>query len=96
VIFDVWESGFFRYALQIQLTRSVVLNPEAVERIDAGVIGGVRPCVLTSRIGLNGAATDHVGPAVEARNDCYDVNDIHVVGAGEVQVDSPSTALATP
>jgi hypothetical protein len=79
VIFDVRESGFFRYALQVQLMRSVVLSPEAVERIDAGFLSGVRPCVLTSRIGLNSAVTDHVDPAVEARNDRYDVNGIHVV-----------------
>jgi hypothetical protein len=59
--------------------RSVVLSPEAVERIDAGFLGGVHPCVLTSRIGFNSAVTDHVDPAVEARNDRYDVNGIHVV-----------------
>jgi hypothetical protein len=70
--------------------RSVVLSPEAVERIDAGFLGGVRPCVLTSRIGLNSAVTDHVDPAVEARNDRYDVNGIHVGGAGEVQAGTAS------
>jgi hypothetical protein len=96
VIFDVWESGFFRYALQVQLMRSVVLSPEAVERIDAGFLGGVRPCVLTSRIGLNSAVTDHVDPAVEARNDRYDVNGIHMVAREKCRQAPHHTALATP
>jgi hypothetical protein len=96
VIFDVRESGFFRYALQVQLMRSVVLSPEAVERIDAGFLGGIRPCVLTSRIGLNSAVTDHVDPAVEARNDRYDVNGIHVVAREKCRWVHHHTALATP
>ena len=96
MIFDVRESGFFRYALQVQLMRSVVLSPEAVERIDAGFLGGVRPCVLTSRIGLNSAVTDHVDPAVEARNDRYDVNGIHVVARDKCRWVPHHTALATP
>jgi len=58
---------------------SVALSPQAVERIDAGFLGGVRLCVLASRIGLNSAVTDHVGPAIEARHNRYDVDGIHVV-----------------
>jgi hypothetical protein len=96
VIFDVWESGFFQYALQVQLMRSVVLSPETVERIDAGFLGGVRPCVLTNRIGLNSAVTDHVDPAVEARNDRYDVNGIHVVAREKCRRAPHHTALETP
>jgi hypothetical protein len=96
VIFDVRESGFFRYALQVQLMRSIVLSPEAVDRIDAGFLGGVRPCVLTSRIGLNSAVTDHVDPAVEARNDGYDVNGIHVVAREKYRRVPHHTAVATP
>lgn len=94
--FDVRESGFFWYAFQVQLTRSVLLSPEAVERIDAGFLGGVRPCVLTSRIGLNSAVTDHVDPAVEACNDRYDVNGIHLVAREKCRRGSHHTALATP
>jgi hypothetical protein len=96
VIFDVRESGFFRYALQVQLMRSIVLSPEAVDRIDAGFLGGVRACVLTCRIGLNSAVTDHVDPAVEARNDGYDVNGIHVVAREKCRRVPHHTALATP
>jgi hypothetical protein len=96
VICDVRESRFFRYALQVQLMRSVVLSPEAVERIDAGFLSGVRPCVLTSRIGLNSAVTDHVDPAVEARNDRYDVNGIHVVAPEKCRWVPHHTALAKP
>jgi hypothetical protein len=96
VIFDVRESGFFRYALQVQLMRSVVLSPEAVERIDAGFLGGVLTCVLTSRIGLNSAVTDHVEPAVKARNHCYDVNGIHVVAREKCRWVPHHTPLATP
>ena len=96
MIFDVWESGFFRYALQVQLMRSVVLSPEAVERIDAGFLGGVRPCVLTNRSGLNSAVTDHVDPAIEARNDRYDVNGIHVVAREKYGRAPQHTAMATP
>jgi hypothetical protein len=47
VVFYVRESDFFGEAFQVQLMRSVVLSPEAVERIDAGFLGGVRLCVLT-------------------------------------------------
>jgi hypothetical protein len=75
---------------------SVVLSPEAVDRIDAGFLGGVRPGVLTSRIGLNSAVTDHVDPAVEARNDCYDANGIHVVAREKCRWVPHHTALATP
>jgi hypothetical protein len=96
VIFDVRESGFLRYALQVQLMRSVVLSPEAVERIDAGFLGGVRPCVLTSRIGLNSAVTDDIDPAVEARHDRYDVDGVHVGGrlaaAGKIELNQRSRA----
>ena len=76
--------------------RSVVLSPEAVERIDADFLGGVRPCVLTSRIGLNSAVTDHLDPAVEARNDRYDVNGIHVVAQEKYRWVPHHIALATP
>ena len=81
--FDVRESGFFWYAFQVQLTRSVLLSPEAVERIDAGFLGGVRLCVLTSRVGLNSAVADDIGPAIEARHNGYDVEGIHRGGGAE-------------
>jgi len=79
VVFYVRESGFFGEAFQVQLMHSVALSPQAVERIDAGFLGGVRLRVLASRIGLNSAVTDHVGPAIEARHNRYDVDGIHVV-----------------
>ena len=55
-----------------------MLSQEAVARSDAGFLGGVRLCLLTSRIGLNSAVTDDIDPAVEARHDRYDVDGIHV------------------
>jgi hypothetical protein len=76
----VWESSFLGYALQIQLMRSVVLSQEAVACSDACFLVGVRLCVLTSRIGLNSAETDHVDPAVDARHERYDVDGVHVGG----------------
>jgi len=78
VVFDVRMSGFFGHAFQVQLMRSVVLNPEAVDRIAAGILGIVGPCV-TSRIWFDGAETEHVGPAIEARHNRYDVDGVHVV-----------------
>jgi len=95
VILDVRESGFFRCAPQVQLMRSVVLSPEAVERIDAGFLGGVRLCVLTSRIRFNSAMTDNIGPTVEARHDRYDVDGIHVVPREQRRWEVHHTALAT-
>jgi hypothetical protein len=58
--------------------RRVVLSPEAVDRIGAGALGVVGPCV-TSRIWFDGTETEHVGPAIEARHNRYDVDGIHVV-----------------
>jgi hypothetical protein len=57
---------------------SVVLSPEAVERIGAGVLGVVGLCV-TSRIWFDGAETEHVDPAIEARHNRYDVDGVHVL-----------------
>jgi hypothetical protein len=54
------------------------LSPEAVEPIGAGALGVVGPCV-TSRIWFDGTETEHVGPAIEARHNRYDVDGIHVV-----------------
>ena len=78
MVFYVRKSGFFGYAFQVQLMRSVVLSPEAVDRIGAGVLGVVGPCV-TSRIWFDGTETEHVDPAIEARQNRYDVDGVHVV-----------------
>jgi hypothetical protein len=51
--------------------------------------------VLTCRIGLNGAVTDDIDPAVEARHDRYDVDGIHVVAQELCGWVLDHTALAT-
>jgi hypothetical protein len=75
--------------------RRVVLGQEAIVCSYAGFFGGVRSCVLTCRIGLNGAVTDDIDPAVEARHDRYDVDGIHVVAQELCGWVLDHTALAT-
>jgi hypothetical protein len=72
-----------------------MLSQEAVARSDAGFLGGVRLCLLTSRIGLNSAVTDDIDPAVEARHDRYDVDGIHVALQEQCRWEPHHRALAT-
>ena len=77
------------------------LRSESEARGEASVLGGVRLCVLTSRIALNGTITEHVGPAAYARHYRYDVDGVQrgsparrseVAGVGVL----PSTHLDQP
>ena len=79
VIFDVRESGrSSAHALQRRFVHSTVLSLEAFARSDTGVLSVIGPRV-TTRIWLDGAETEHVGPAIEARHNRYDVDGVHVV-----------------
>ena len=79
VIFDVRESGRSgAHAVQRRFAHSSVLSLEAFARSDAGVLSVIGPRV-TTRIWFDGAETEHVDPAVEARHDRDDVDGIHMV-----------------
>jgi hypothetical protein len=94
VIFDVRESGpSGAHALQCRFAHSSVLSLEAFARGDTGVLSVIGPRV-TTRIWLDGAETEHVDPAVEARHDRDDVDGIHVVAQKQCRGELHHTALA--
>jgi len=94
VIFDVRESGRSgAHALQRRFAHSSVLSLEAFARSDTGVLSVIGPRV-TTRIWFDGAETEHVDPAVEARHDRDDVDGIHVVAQKQCRWGLHHTALA--